>query len=207
MTDARIAPQDVEDYLAVAAAGDSRAGVRLALDALDRGVPYEDVVVDLLGVAQHESGQRWLHNSWSVADEHVVSGVTQKALDALASTLDEDPTMGPVVVACAEGDWHSLAGQMFAELLRGRGVEVVFLGASTPASHVAELLSRRGTEALTVSCNLPLFFGGVVALVDAAHARGIPVLAGGRGLGSGPSWSSRLGSMPGPAGSTRRWTC
>lgn len=193
MTDLLVGPQDVEDYLEVASNGDSRAGVRLTLDVLDRGAPYENVIVDLLGAAQRESGQRWMHTDWSVADEHVVSGVTQKALDALASTMDEEATVGPVVVTCAEGDWHALAGQMFAEQLRGRGVDIVFLGASTPAAQVDEFLSRRGAEALAVSCNLPLFFRGVAALVDVAHAHRIPVLAGGRGLGIGAAWSRRLG--------------
>ncbi|MFZ1286552.1 MAG: cobalamin-dependent protein [Candidatus Phosphoribacter sp.] len=193
MTAARVRPRDVESYLDVAAAGNGRTGVRMTLDLLDRGSTFDDVIVNLLGAAQHEAGQRWMRSSWSVVEEHVVSGVTQKALDALSGTLDEEPTTGPVVVTCAEGDWHSLAGQMFAEQLRGRGVAVVFLGASTPARHVEEFLSRHRAEALAISCNLPLFFGGVVSLVAAAHAHGIPVLAGGRGLGAGPLRSNRLG--------------
>lgn len=193
MSDPRVVPRDVEEYLDVAEAGDSRAGVRVTLGVLDRGAPYDDVIVDLLAAAQRESGERWMRTQWSVADEHLVSGVTQKALDALASTVVDEPTTGPVVVTCAEGDWHSLAGQMFAEQLRGRGVGTVFLGASTPAAQVEGFLSRHGAEALAISCNLPLFFRGVTALVDAAHAHGIPVLAGGRGLGTDPRRSQRLG--------------
>jgi methanogenic corrinoid protein MtbC1 len=193
MTDPRVVPRDVEHFLEIAATGNSRSGVRITLDVLDRGSPYDDVIANLLDAAQREAGERWMQGLWSVADEHLVSGVTQKALDALASTLDEEPTTGPVVVTCAEGDWHSLAGQMFAEQLRGRGVAVVFLGASTPASQVEEFLHRHRAEALAISCNLPLFFGGVAALADAAHAHGIPVLAGGRGLGAGPRRSSLLG--------------
>lgn len=99
-----------------------------------------------------------------------------------------------------ERDWHSLAGQMFAELLRGRGADTVFLGASMPAAHVAEFLSRHQAEALAVSCNMPLFFTGVASLVEAAHSHGIPVLAGGRGLGPGPRWASRLGADSWAAG-------
>lgn len=194
MRRSRVVPQDVEEYLDAAAAGDGRRGTRLTLDALDRGSSFDDVIVNLLGAAQQETGRRWMHASWSVADEHLVSGVTQKSLDALASTVDDDPSLGPVVVTCAEGDWHSLAGQMFAEQLRGRGFEVSFLGASTPSVQVEEFLSRHRPVALAVSCNLSLFFRGVTSLVRAAHSHGVPVLAGGRGFGAGPQWSSRLGA-------------
>ena len=115
------APGDdaVERYLEPAVSGDGRAGVRLALDLIDSGVPAGDVIVNLLGRAQREVGERWLANRWTVAEEHLVSGVTQKALDAIA-----------------------------------------FLGGSAPTDHVASFLSRRRPNALVVSCNLALFFGG-----------------------------------------------
>lgn len=183
----------VDAYLDQAVDGNGRAASRLALDLLDQGVPYEEVIVDLLGAAQHEVGERWLANQWTVADEHLASGVTQKALDAVASTAPATDAAGSVIVACAEGDWHSLPAQMFAELLRARGFEVAFLGASTPVDQVVGLLSRRQVDALAISCNLPIFFLGVASLAEAAHRHGVPVLAGGRALGHDASRARRLG--------------
>ena len=104
------------------------------------------------------------------------------------------------MVACAEGDWHSLPAQMFAEMLRAEGFAVAFLGASTPADHVAAFLSRQRPDALAVSCNLALFFGGVTRLADAAHRHDIPVLAGGRALGRDPRRAARLGADAWAAG-------
>jgi hypothetical protein len=106
----------------------------------------------------------------------------------------QDAHDGLVVVACAEGDWHGVAAHMFAEQLRERGVKVAFLGASTPVDHVAGFLARQRPDALAVSCNLPIFFGGLTRLTDAAHAIGIPVLAGGRALGTGPERARLLGA-------------
>ena len=183
----------VEGYLEHAVAGDSQFSVRLALNLLDRSVPFDEIIVGLLGVAQHEVGQRWLRNEWTVADEHLASGATQKALDAIANSVEAPAAGGLVVVACAEGDWHSLPAQMFAEMLRSHGFTVAFLGASTPVDHVGKLISRHHPDALAVSCNLALFFSGVTRLVDAAHRHGIPVIAGGRALGVGPDRAARLG--------------
>jgi methanogenic corrinoid protein MtbC1 len=184
----------VERYLEQAIRGDGGGGVRLALDFIDNGAPSGDVIVSLLGQAQREVGERWLANRWSVAEEHLVSGVTQKALDAIAHTIEPPAADRLIVVACAEGDWHSLPAQMFAEMLRAQGFAVAFLGASAPADHVAAFLSRRRPDALAVSCNLALFFGGVSRLADAAHRHDIPVLAGGQALGREPGRAACLGA-------------
>ncbi|MCU1369838.1 MAG: hypothetical protein JWO77_1032 [Ilumatobacteraceae bacterium] len=183
----------VAEYLDLAVLGRGVDAVRFALDHLDRGATVEALIVDVLAAAQRESGERWQRNEWSVADEHLVSGVTQRTLDAVAGTMEERPAAGSVVVACAEGDWHSLPAQMGAELLRARGFAVSFLGASTPADHVARLLDRHRPDALVVSCNLPLFYAGVIRLADAAHGAGVPVVAGGRAVRT-PSRARALGA-------------
>lgn len=184
----------VEEYLAVAVEGHGREAARMALGLIDRGVTFEDVVVDLLAASQFEVGERWLGNQWTVAEEHLVSGSTQHALDAVASTVETPSAATAVVVVCAEGDWHSLPAQMLAEMLRARGIDVAFLGASTPVEHVEDLVSRRRPAALAVSCNLPLFFAGVTRLADAAHRLAIPVLAGGRAMGTDPDRARLLGA-------------
>jgi len=174
--------------------------VRLALDLIDNGVPTADVIVNLLGPAQRETGERWLANRWTVAEEHLVSGAPQKALDVIAHAIGPPTVSGLIAVTCAEGDWHSLPAQMFAELLRGQGFGVAFLGPSGPVDHVASFLSRQRPDALAVSCNLAPFFGGVTRLADAAHRHGIPVLAGGQALGRGPERAARLGADAWAAG-------
>ena len=98
------------------------------------------------------------------------------------------------MVACAEGDFHSLAAQMFGELLREYGIGVSVLGASTPAEVVAEFLVRSGAGSLAISCSVPIFFPGTVRLIDAAHRQGIPVIVGGPAFGNGPRRAERLGA-------------
>jgi len=190
----RAVSEALDAFLSEAHAGQGRAGVRLAVGLLDAGVPSDEVIVDLLGAAQLEVGERWEKNEWSVADEHLATGVAQKALDAVADSVELPPPSGLVVVACAPGDWHSLPAQMFAELLRSHGFAVSFLGASTPAEHVEVLLERYRPHALAVSCSLPLAFRGLMTLTEAAHRQAIPVIAGGRALGRDPHRALRLGA-------------
>jgi hypothetical protein len=83
---------------------------------------------------------------------------------------------------------------MFGESLRGYGVGVTVLGASTPAPYVAELLTRRNADSLAISCSMPIFFPGVTRLIDIAHLQGIPVIVGGRAFGTDGGRAKRLGA-------------
>jgi methanogenic corrinoid protein MtbC1 len=190
-------PADLlQPYIDDAVRGDRRPAVRIVLDLFAEGADGELIVDDLLAPAQREVGERWYRNELTVADEHIATGVCAAALDALVgeASISDVEGEGHTVVACAEGDWHSLAAQMFGESLRERGVGVTVLGASTPAGLVIDFLTRRGADSLAVSCSLPLFFPGVTRLVDVAHREGIPVIVGGRALGDGPERARRLGA-------------
>ena len=188
-------PRDyVQAYLRDAVVGNRRAAVRLALDLLDQRVSREQIVVGLLAPAQQEVGQRWYCNELTPADEHLASGVTAAALDTLMGETSQSAYGSLTVVACAEGDFHSLAAQMFGELLHEYGMGVSVLGASTPAEVVAEFLVRSGADSLAISCSVPIFFPGAVRLIDAAHRQGIPVIAGGPAFGHGPRRAERLGA-------------
>jgi methanogenic corrinoid protein MtbC1 len=190
----RPASQFLDQYVDDAVSGERRSAIRTTLDMLDRGVTQDRVIVELLAAAQREVGERWHRNQLTVADEHIATGVSAAALDALVSEVRSLAGDGHTVVVCAEGDWHSLAAQMFGESLHGLGVGVTVLGASTPALYVAELLTRRRADSLAISCSLPIFFPGVVRLIDIAHLQGIPVIVGGRAFGTDAERATCLGA-------------
>jgi diguanylate cyclase (GGDEF)-like protein len=186
--------QFVDRYIEDAVSGERRSAIRTTLDMFDRGVAQERVIVELLAAAQREVGERWHRNQLTVADEHIATGVSAAALDALVSEVRPLAGDGHTIVVCAEGDWHSLAAQMFGESLHGLGIGVTILGASTPAPYVAELLTRRHADSLAISCSLPIFFPGAIRLIDIAHLQGIPVLVGGRAFGMDGERAKRLGA-------------
>lgn len=174
---------EVERFLDLAIEGHRTEAIRFVLDRFDTGTTADRIIRDVLIASQEETGHRWQRGEWTVTDEHLVTGVTQAALDALATVVPDPGGSGQaVVVACAEGEWHSLPAQFLAELLRARGHRTRFLGASAPAEEVAGFLQRHDVSMLAVSCSLPLSYWGVAKVVAAAHAEGVPVIAGGRAL-------------------------
>ena len=192
---AKAEPRDfLQPYLADAVLGKRRPAIRLAIDLLDNRVRSETIVENLLAAAQREVGDRWQRNELTAADEHLATGVAAAALDALSAEAALSSARGLTIVTCAEGDWHSLAAQMFGESLRTYGIGVKVLGASTPPDAVADFLTRSGGDSLAISCSMPIFFHGAARLADAAHKQGVPALMGGRALGSDSRLATRLGA-------------
>jgi MerR family transcriptional regulator, light-induced transcriptional regulator len=118
MQQSRVTAADVDRFVGHLGRRDRRAAARQALGLLEAGATVPELVQGLLGPAQVEVGRRWETNRWSVADEHAATAITDAVLAALAWRLDVPEHQGHVVVACAEGDWHSLPARMLAEILR-----------------------------------------------------------------------------------------
>jgi diguanylate cyclase (GGDEF)-like protein len=184
----------VQPYLADAVLGRRQPAIQLAIGLLDNRVPSDAIVENLLAAAQREVGDRWQRNELTAADEHLASGVAAAALDALSGEAVPASARGLTVVTCAEGDWHSLAAQMFGESLRTYGIGIKVLGASTPSHAVADFLDRSGADSLAVSCSMPVFFAGAACLANAAHQQGVPVIMGGSAFGADPRLATRLGA-------------
>jgi methanogenic corrinoid protein MtbC1 len=152
-------------------------------------------VIALLAGVQREVGRLWQDQEWSVADEHAATALADLALAAAAlGSPTAEPTLGSVVVTCAEEEWHILPARMFAEQLRAYGWDVVFLGASTPADHLARYLARRPVVAVGVSCSVPVHLPGARRSIVAAHDAGMPVVAGGAAFGTSPTRALAVGA-------------
>ena len=184
---------DVRGLLELIVARDRDAVVEAVLDlARDEGL---GAVISLLAGVQREVGRRWQDLDWSVADEHAATTLADLALAAAALRFPMgEPSLGTVVVTCAEEEWHILPARMFAEQLRAYGWDVVFLGASTPADHLARFLARRAVVAAGVSCSVPVHLPGARRSIAAAHEVGVPVMVGGAAFGTTPARALAVGA-------------
>lgn len=154
-----------------------------------------DAAIRLLVAAQIVTGTRWQANQWSVAAEHAATAIVDLALTAAAlDVAPATPRPGTVVVACAEEEWHVLPARMLSEHLRADGWDVTFLGASTPADHLADFLTHIRPTAVALSCSVPLFLPGAARSIAACHSAGTPVVAGGAAFGVTPRRAAALGA-------------
>jgi methanogenic corrinoid protein MtbC1 len=189
------------DYWSAVERGDTAEAVRIAVGRTDEGASLAEVLDGLVCAAQAEVGRRWAANEWNVAQEHRATGVSEEVVAALAARRavggEGKPgrVAGSIVVACADGEWHSLPSRVLATTLRGAGWDVTFLGASVPARHLAQLLHDVGPDVVALSCALPTRLMHARQMIEVSRAAGVPVLVGGRGFGPEGKWGLTLGGQ------------
>lgn len=195
-------------FFEAVADADEETAVRIAVDLAGAGVPIPLLLSELVAPAQRRVGERWADNSWNVAREHAATYVCDRVVTALGLRVRPvDPPRGRVVLACVDGDFHALAARMVGETLRVEGWQVTFLGASTPAVHLARFVHEVGPDAVALSCVISSSMPSARSMIEAVRLTGVPVLAGGPGFGPDGRWALRLGAdawAPDAAGAVAR---
>ncbi|MFC5063245.1 cobalamin B12-binding domain-containing protein [Actinomycetospora atypica] len=197
MTAPAVATDSVRaDYLDRLGASDEEGAVAVALAALDEGLDVEAVLLDVVAEAQREVGERWAAGAWTVVQEHVATHISERVVSAVARHRPppRPSGIGSISVACLDGEWHGLPARLLAEVLARYGWAVTFLGSSVPAGQMAAHLHEAGPDVVAVSSSLPSRLPAARRMVEACHASGTPVLAGGAAFGPDGRWSRAVGA-------------
>ncbi|MFD9614556.1 B12-binding domain-containing protein [Streptomyces sp. NPDC059083] len=188
-------------------ARDETAAASAVFDAHDAGATAEELLLDVIGPVQARVGGEWAAGRIGVAQEHAATAIQDRVIAALAH---RDPHRRPaaapgvrpgsgaaprrVTVACVDGEWHALPARLLAEVLRGRGFLVDYLGAHVPTPHLIAHLHQNGADAVALSASLPVRLPTAHAAVTAVQAIGLPVLVGGAAFGPDGRYAHLLGA-------------
>lgn len=128
---------DGRDDLAAALASFDEGAANAAFDALLARLSLDTLLRDVVIPYLHSLGEQWERGEASVAQEHFASALLRGRLLGLARGWGQG--FGPAaILACAPGEDHDLGLIAFGLALRARGWRVVYLGADTPLSSVAD---------------------------------------------------------------------
>lgn len=181
---AAVTDDALDAFVGLLHTGDRVGALALVREIQDGGLDAETIVRGLFAGAQRRVGELWQSDEWSIADEHVATGVVDHLLAVTEAEQRPALPTGPrVAVVCAEDEWHVLPARMLATQLAIRGVDVTFLGGSTPRAHLERWLRRHRPDAVALSCTLSSNLPGARRCIVVAHRVGVPVLAGGTGFG------------------------
>jgi len=174
--------------------GDPGAAFHMVRDLMDQGVPFDVVLFDVVAAAHADFGTRWEDGDYRIADEHAASGAVETLVAILAGSFDLPEEGEYIVVAAAQGDYHSVPTRMASAYLLSLGYRVRYLGSNMDASDLAGYLAEEAPQALLLSCAMPMLLPGARASIRAAHEAGIPVLTGGAGFGPNGVWAYAVGA-------------
>ncbi len=177
--------------------GDESGAWMVVEDALASGTTSEKVYVEILVPALRAIGQQWEEGHLSIAAEHRASTVATRLVGRLGPMFARRGlARGTVVLGAPEGDFHALPSAIVADLLRGRGFDVLDLGANTPASSFVEFAG--GASRLLVVLVGATAVDAVPQLTELSRALrseqlGVPIYFGG-GAVSSETVALRLGA-------------
>ncbi len=185
----------VAAYLEALAAADVTRALRVLEDELDRGIPFAQLVADVISPAQRRLGELWYVGSYGVADEHAATTVAEQVLAILSPHPRAAGTAKTVLLACADGEWHTFPARL-ATALNGdsASVRVLQLGGSISADHLRRYLRNAAPDALAVSTTLTTHLIGAARSIRAGCEEGVPVIVGGRAWGGSQERARRLGA-------------
>jgi MerR family transcriptional regulator, light-induced transcriptional regulator len=177
-----------ERYVDLLVAGDLGSATRLVEEATDSGADVRQVYLEVLQPALYEVGRRWEEAEISVAQEHLATATTQGLMARLADRLGgrvAGRRGRRALLACAEGELHAIGVRMVADFLDADGWDVLFVGALSPASSVAELAGEQRVDVVALSASLSMRIPEIRTAVLALRAlERVPVIAvGGQAFG------------------------
>jgi|SRR5829696_337747 len=174
-------PHHRDAYLNALLARDS-AAARRAIEAAVAALPVADVYLHVLQPALYEVGHKWALGEINVAHEHYATAISAMLRGVLRDRMRVPPRDGRLaVVSGSPGEQHALGAQIVADFLEGDGWEVLPLGASTPASDLAELADQERPDAVCLSTSTAGSLPGIAEAVErlaALQPRPLIVLGG-----------------------------
>jgi MerR family transcriptional regulator, light-induced transcriptional regulator len=177
------AARRLEDRLV---AGDEPGAWSIVESRLGTGSDPDDVLLDGVGAAMRSVGDGWQAGDYTVDDEHRAAGVATRVISRLGGRFTtRGPKRGTVIVGTPPREMHGLPTAMAANVLRGRGFEVVDLGADVPEDAYGSAVHKT-QQALVVAVgvtagNHDRSIRGIVRAVQQVRP-GLPVLVGGAGI-------------------------
>ena len=178
-------------------AGDEPGAWTIVEGRLSSGSDPDEILLDGLGEAMRSVGQGWEAGEYTVDDEHRAAGVATRLVARLGSRFTvRGSKRGSVILGAPPHEQHGLPTAMAANVLRGRGFEVVDLGADVPVSAFGSAVTKaQRTLAVAVAVTMGNHDRAVRAIVRAVHdvSPDLPVLVGGAAI-AGEEHATRLGA-------------
>ena len=178
-------------------AGDEPGAWAIVEARLGSGSDPDAVLLDELGLAMRSVGDGWEAGDYTVDDEHRASGVALRLVARLGARFAKrGPKPGSVILGTPPHELHGLPTAMAANVLRGRGYDVVDLGADVPPDAFAAAVSKAARPvAVAVAVTAGNHDRSVRAIARSVEkaSPGLPVLVGGAGI-EGEQHAARLGA-------------
>lgn len=188
-----------QGYVDALAAGDRHRAFAVVEAAVAAGLDLRTIYLEVFQPALGEVGHWWEEGTFTVAQEHLATAITQTAMGRLAGDLFfKAPTGGPSLLgACVGTERHALGLRMICDLLELEGWTTTYLGSTVPSEDLVRLILDRPPQVVALSVALTPHLLPLRATIEALRSRAqtCPLLiVGGRAFGGDAALARRVGA-------------
>ena len=191
----RLSPAAVaEQFVAAVLTMREEDATRVVDTAMAAGLGWKELYLRVFAPALVQVGDMWEREELSVADEHLITAIVHRLLHRLSLSLPVAPhTDAPTaVVACVEGELHTLGGRMVADFLLAQGWRVWYLNGSLPLEDLLDAVNRHLPDGVVLCISAVEHADSLARTVERLHRwRGeqpLPlIVAGGRYFATAPA--------------------
>ena len=154
--------------------------------------PTEVVCLEVLQRGIREIGQGWYEGKVSVQQEHFASALVIRKLESLLSATPPPVRSGRILVAGTADEEHVIGQLIFQLLLRRKGWETVYLGASVPTQRLQESLDVVRPHLVVLTAQQLYTAATLQTMASILTTKGVSLCYAGRIFGISPDLRSRI---------------
>jgi 5-methyltetrahydrofolate--homocysteine methyltransferase len=153
-------------------AGDRAASVPLTKEALEAGVPAQEIL-DAMTDAMAVTGARFQANEIFVPEMLIAARAMKEAMAVLEPVLAGAGIKPEVtaVLGTVKGDLHDIGKNLVGMMWKGANIEVIDLGTNVPPERFAEAAREHGARLVGISALLTTTMVGMKDAVEAVRAQ------------------------------------
>ncbi len=179
--------------------GDRRTALALLEYRFERGFNLVDTEAHLIQPALYGIGDKWQRNAVSIAQEHMATAIAQSLMtQGLLKSMVPPANGSKVLLACVEGNIHSVGLQMVSDAFQLAGWDVQYLGANVPQASILQQVALYQPNLLGLSVSFPQQLGKVrqiIARLVESHGAARPaVIIGGLAINQFSRLAGQLGA-------------
>lgn len=165
----------LEEISAYLQAGKAKIVREKVQEAIDAGVPVEQILNDGLMAGMNIIGVKFKNNEVFVPEVLVAARAMNKGVELLKPLLAQSgaKAAGRAVLGTVQGDLHDIGKNLVRMMLESKGIEVVDLGVDVPPENFVKAAVDENCQLICCSALLTTTMGVMQDVVDAAKSAGI----------------------------------
>ena len=156
-------------------AGKAKLVTELVQQAIDAGIPAQEILEDGLLAGMSVIGEKFKNNEVFVPEVLIAARAMNRGVALLKPLLVQEgvKAVGKVCIGTVKGDLHDIGKNIVKMMLEGKGLEVIDLGSDVPAETFIQTAIEQKCQVICCSALLTTTMPVMAEVVKAAEAAGI----------------------------------